>query len=80
MKFEVSRKKIAALAAQKEDENWNFRCFLKGCDVSSEEIDAYFYRFYRIVSKEIDCTRCANCCIKVTPCLSFAEIEHPHQK
>ncbi|NQT59225.1 MAG: YkgJ family cysteine cluster protein [Bacteroidetes bacterium] len=76
MKFEVSRKRVAALAAQKEDENWEFRCYLKGwCDVSSEEIDAYFHRYYQVVSKEIDCTRCANCCSKVSPCLSFDEIE-----
>ncbi len=35
MKYEVSRKRVAALAEQKEDENWNFRCFLKGCDVGA---------------------------------------------
>jgi uncharacterized protein len=75
MKLEFDRKRVEKLARQKEVENWNFRTWLKGwCDVSSEEIDARFLHYYQLVAKEIDCTKCANCCIKMQPLLSSEDI------
>jgi len=32
--------KIRKLSKEKEDENWEFRSFLKGCDIPEEKIDA----------------------------------------
>ncbi len=76
MRFETDIKRIEELAAEREDENWEFRGYLKGwCDLSSDEIDAHFQRFFEEVSEEIDCTECANCCIKVTPLLKTGEIK-----
>ena len=76
MKLEVDRKRVETLARQKEDENWAFRTWLKGsCDLSSEDLDARFLHYYQLVSKEVDCTRCTNCCIKMHPLLSREDIE-----
>jgi hypothetical protein len=52
MKFVTDIRQIEALVAQKEDENWEFRCFLKGwCDLPSEDIDALFQRFSSDVTR-----------------------------
>ncbi len=76
MKFEIDSKRVEKLATQKEDENWKFRGYLKGwCDLPSKEIDARFTYYYEMVSKEIDCTKCANCCIKMQPLLSSKDID-----
>jgi Fe-S-cluster containining protein len=76
MKFETSMNRIEKLAAEKEDENWKFRCFLKGwCELSNEEIDELFHRFAEEVTREIDCTQCANCCREVKPLLQARDIE-----
>ena len=76
MKFEIDIRRIEKLAAQKADENWKFRNYLKGwCDLSSKEIDTRFKYYYEIVSKEIDCTKCANCCIKLQPLLSLRDVK-----
>ena len=76
MKVETDIKRIEMLAAQKEDDNWKFRCFLKRrCDLPSEEIDALFQRFSEDVTREIDCTECANCCRKVSPLLNSKDVE-----
>ena len=76
MNFESDVNRVERLAEQKEDENWEFRCFLKGeCDLSSEEIDELFRRFADEVTSKIDCTRCANCCKKVEPLLDSKDVE-----
>ena len=76
MKVVTNIKRIEKLASQKEDENWKFRSFLKGwCDLSSEEIDSLFKRFFEDVTREIDCTECANCCKKMSPLLKSEDIE-----
>jgi hypothetical protein len=51
---------IAALAEEREDENYDFRTFLKGhnCD----EVDAIVHKLNDEISREIDCTQCGNCC------------------
>lgn len=37
--METDLNKIKKLSKKKEDENWDFRSFLKGCNIPSEEID-----------------------------------------
>ena len=51
---------IARIAAEKEDENDDFRSFLKQQD--GEEIDAIVHKINDIVTAQIDCTLCGNCC------------------
>jgi Fe-S-cluster containining protein len=76
MKFEFDIDRIKKLAIQREDENWMFRCFLKGrCDLSSEEIDTLFRQFAKEVTREIDCMECANCCREVKPLLQSKDME-----
>ncbi|MHB9038909.1 MAG: YkgJ family cysteine cluster protein [Armatimonadota bacterium] len=54
---------VERLAAKKESENFKFREFLKGhLDWSDEELDAVIHEVAGRVSKQIDCTACANCC------------------
>ena len=40
MKVETDLKKIKEIAQKKEDENWEFRSFLKGYDIKVEELDS----------------------------------------
>ena len=58
---------IRALAKEKEDENWRFRRFVKGCDLEPDEMDRQVFETTRRVWAGIDCTACANCCREVRP-------------
>ena len=66
-------KKIEQLGKRNEDENLDFRAFLKGQD--PDEIDRRVHRLYKEISAQIDCSKCANCCKKQTPGLSQKEAE-----
>jgi hypothetical protein len=61
--------RIRRIAREREDENWDFRRWLKGCDIPERTIDATVHRLYREVAGRIDCTACANCCRELTPTL-----------
>lgn len=64
----------ARLAAEREDENWRFRSFLKEVDLEIEEIDAMVHKQYKAVSSQIDCCACGNCCREVLPLLNASDI------
>ena len=64
---------IKRIAGLKEDENWEFRSFLKGCD--REEIDVIEHKLYRDISSKIDCKTCGNCCKEVLPVLNQKDIK-----
>ena len=51
---------IARLAEEREEENWEFRSFLKGED--SSIIDEQVQRLNKEIAAHIDCTACGNCC------------------
>jgi len=74
MKLETNIQKIQQFAQQRKEANWAFRCFLKGSDLSIRSIDLKVYDIYREVSREIDCTKCANCCKTVHPILKPADV------
>ena len=74
MKLEADIQRIKGLAQQRKDANWAFRCFLKGSDLSIRRIDLTVHDLYREVSREIDCTKCANCCKTVRPVLKPADL------
>ncbi len=65
---------IAKIAAEKEDENWRFRSFLKGCDLDGEELDAIVRRHYADVAGRIDCCACGNCCRELSPILHTSDV------
>ena len=75
MKIETDLKKIKETAQKKEDENWEFRSFLKGYYIEVEELDSIVHRLFELVSMEIDCTTCGNCCKEVSPALDQEDIE-----
>ena len=51
---------IQILAAEKENENDAFRFFLKNKD--SKEVDGLVHSINNVVTPQIDCTACGNCC------------------
>ena len=53
---------VERLAKAKEDENWEFRAFLKQVDMESEELDELVFQTTRRVWERIDCATCRNCC------------------
>jgi len=63
--METDLKRIKRLAEEKEEENWDFRYFLKSCSSSPEEIDKIVQRIYRKAAAAIDCKACGNCCREV---------------
>jgi Fe-S-cluster containining protein len=71
--METNVNKIRKLSKKKDDENWEFRTFLKGCD--SKRVDLIVHRLYREISSEIDCRTCANCCRKIQPVLDQNDVE-----
>lgn len=58
--LELNLKKIAAEALLREEENFAFRSFLKGCD--PQETDEKVHHLNKDISAHIDCTTCGNCC------------------
>lgn len=73
--METDLGRIKKLSIEKEDENWGFRSFLKGCDIPSEKIDSIVQKLYQKISSEIDCKTCANCCKEVQPVLDREDIQ-----
>jgi len=73
MKLETDLTKIKKLARQRDDQNWDFRTFLKRYD-GPMEIDSLVHDLYRKISSEIDCKQCANCCREIQPILSEEDI------
>ena len=74
MRLETDISTIERLAREREDANWQFRCFLKNCDLDEKEIDAIVHDLYRAVSEGIDCLECANCCRVIRPLLKQQDI------
>ncbi len=70
--METDLKRIKKLARKKEEENWEFRTFLKGY---SGDLDKAVHRIYNEVSSHIDCTSCGNCCRKVHPTFDQQDVE-----
>lgn len=73
--METDLNKIKKLSKKKEDENWDFRSFLKGCNIPSGEIDVIIHKLYQQVSSGMDCKTCANCCKEAQPVLDQEDIE-----
>jgi len=66
---------IKETSEEKAEENWEFRAYLKECDMSPEDIDAVVHRLSKEIASKIDCNACANCCKGITPVLDEEDIE-----
>ena len=51
---------IKAVGEEKEDENYDFRVFVKG--LNEAEVDTIVHRLNAEITPKIDCTACGNCC------------------
>jgi Fe-S-cluster containining protein len=72
--IETDPRRVAKLAQARVDAHLKLRTYLKS-HVSEAETDALFSRLYQEVSREIDCTQCANCCVHQSPRLQVEDIE-----
>ena len=64
---------IEKIAEEREEENWRFRTYLKGCDI--DEVDEIFHRLYEEVAPQVDCQKCGNCCRVMRPILKEPDIK-----
>jgi Fe-S-cluster containining protein len=71
-KMEIDLEKIKKFAEKREDENWEFRTFLKGYD--GRNLDSMVHKLVQKYSDSIDCTACGNCCIEIQPILKKNDI------
>lgn len=65
---------LRRLARVRNDENRDFRAYLKELPCSSRKIDAAVKETLQEISSRIDCTRCANCCREMSPVLGTTDI------
>jgi Fe-S-cluster containining protein len=67
---------IERLAAEKEDENWSFRAWLKSrYGFDDERLMRVVSKLAEDVSAQIDCTECANCCRQLDTYLNDRDVE-----
>ncbi|HUI32503.1 MAG: YkgJ family cysteine cluster protein [Dysgonamonadaceae bacterium] len=70
--IEFDLEKIEELGKLREDENFEFRAYLKGEDL--DKIDKIVHRLNIEISNQVDCTTCGNCCMKLKPCITDQDI------
>jgi uncharacterized protein len=58
--LEINRETIALLAEKRQDENDDFRAFIKNKD--GDRIDAMVFRINDTITPQIDCMQCGACC------------------
>jgi len=75
MKLVTDIIEIEKIAAEREDENWRFRSFIKDFDIEIEELDAIVHRLYDEVIPQINCQACGNCCRVIHPILKQSDIK-----
>lgn len=75
MKLETDINRIEELTRQREDEDRRYRCLLKRCGLTTEEIDAIVHRHYIAVSEQIECRECGNCCKVFRPLLKAEDVD-----
>ncbi len=68
----LSPDKLARVFKKVEDDNWDFRSFLKGQD--EKELDKLVHKMHKELFKDTDCISCSNCCRKIVPILEDKDI------
>ena len=74
MDIEKDVNRIRLLAEAKEEENWRFRSYLKGANLSTAALDRLVWRHLEAVTRHTDCCACANCCKVVSPLLTTRDV------
>jgi hypothetical protein len=70
--MQINLEEIKRLSIEKEKENQDFKTFIKTIPI--KEIDAHVHSLNQEVSKQIDCTKCGNCCKVLEPPVTFDEV------
>lgn len=65
--------KIEEISQEENDENWEFRDFLK--KINPEKIDEIVNHLFKKILLLIDCTACANCCKQLEVTLTEEDVE-----
>lgn len=73
MRIELDLNTIKRNAKRREEENFDFRSYLKGQD--PDYIDQVVHELYERVVERVDCTKCGNCCIELETCFKKDEID-----
>ncbi len=73
MKIITDLKTIKRLGKLRQEENDDFRMYLRELPVSIKAIDQAVESTYGAIAKKIDCTLCANCCRALSPTLTQAD-------
>ncbi len=55
-------------------ENDDFVRFLKTSEITGEQLDAFVQQVFSDCAKEMDCTKCANCCKEASPHLDREDV------
>jgi Fe-S-cluster containining protein len=76
MKIVTDLEYIKEKALEREEENWEFRAFLKQLDMAPKEIDAIVHKINDKATSQIDCTQCANCCKQIRPVLDEDDVSN----
>ena len=71
--LELNIDRIKLISESKEEENYEFRSFLKGLD--SDKVDKIVHKLNDEIVSQIDCQDCGNCCKSLRPCVTNSEIE-----
>ena len=71
-KIEIDLSKIQQLSLERDDENWEFRSWLK--QYAPDDIDDFVKALSQKYFALIDCTQCANCCRSLQLELSGSEL------
>ncbi len=70
--------KIQEHGRLREDENFEFRKYLKG--QNSDKIDNLVHKLNHEISDRIDCAYCGNCCVKLKPCITDKDLYRLSQR
>lgn len=74
MKPVTDLKAIHRLGKLRRDENDDFRIYLRELPFSIKTIDRAVEKAYEAACRKINCTACANCCRKLNPTLTLADV------
>lgn len=75
----ASPKNVFRKASGKEDENWDFRSFLK-FNADSDEFDEQCRKLHEELFSKYDCSKCRNCCKEACGFFSEEDIKKASAK
>ena len=70
----IAPRKVQYEAKKKENENIEFRTFLK-CNADDDELDKQFQSLHKELFDRYDCSQCRNCCKKYSGTIPVEDIE-----